>query len=88
MTAQDPRTPRSSTGSVAYYNNDAFVAGYRTRDYSLRRCAPQTMAANLEVRSVPEAVTQAVVVILNQSQGEMRRRMGYICEGTFVKEPR
>ena len=37
---------------------------------------PQTIAATLAVRSIPEAETQAVVVILNQSQGEMRRRMG------------
>ena len=37
---------------------------------------PQTIASTLAVRSIPEAETQAVVVILNQSQGEMRRRMG------------
>ena len=35
---------------------------------------PQTIAATLAVSSVPEAVTQAVVVILNRSQGEI-----YIC---------
>ena len=32
---------------------------------------PQTIAATLAVRSVPEAATQAVIVILNQSQGGM-----------------
>ena len=32
---------------------------------------PQAIALTLAVCSVPEAVTQAVVVILNQSQGGM-----------------
>ena len=37
---------------------------------------PQTIAATLAVRSIPEAETQAVVVILNQSQGETCRGIG------------
>ena len=43
---------------------------------SLRRCTSPASVAASAVRSVPEATRQAVVVVLNQSQGGM-----CICRG-------